>query len=98
MSAQDETNVVVIPRDFNAKEGTKLTEGLFIGKHISSGLQVKLSCARLLTVCLLALHMAGFKGVPALQGGVYDLVDKDGLPVDVVVKVSVLHALLAGPF
>ncbi|MCJ1422150.1 hypothetical protein MMC29_000029 [Sticta canariensis] len=67
LGAQDETNIIHIPRDFAAKEGTRITEGLYIGKHISSG----------------------------LQGGVYNLVDKDGAPVDVVVKIVHRHALLA---
>ncbi|KAK9792705.1 hypothetical protein WJX73_008294 [Symbiochloris irregularis] len=67
LGTQDQANILQIPRDFNAKTGVKLTEGLFIGKHISSG----------------------------LQGGVYELVDKDGAPVDVVVKVVHRHALLA---
>lgn len=44
LGTQDETNILQIPRDFHAKEGTRLTEGLFLGKHISSGLQVGLQC------------------------------------------------------
>lgn len=40
MGTADEANILQIPRDFAAKEGVKLTEGLFIGGHISSGLQV----------------------------------------------------------
>lgn len=43
LAPQDEANIIHIPRDFTAKEGTRLTEGLYIGKHISSGLQASTS-------------------------------------------------------
>ena len=32
--------ILHIPRDFTPKQGTQLTEGLFIGKPIAAGLQV----------------------------------------------------------
>ena len=39
-TARDEANLINIPKNFQAKEGTPLTDKLHIGKHISSGLQV----------------------------------------------------------
>ena len=38
-SARDEANIYHVPRNFNAKEGTRLTDELVVGKHLSSGLQ-----------------------------------------------------------
>lgn len=35
----DSCPVIVIPKGFQPKEGTKLTDDLIVGKHISSGLQ-----------------------------------------------------------
>jgi hypothetical protein len=36
----DPTSVIVVPNNFKAVEGTQLTKGMFVGKHLSHGLQV----------------------------------------------------------
>ena len=39
-AASNSLQILHIPREFAAKEGTQLTEGLYVGKHLAHGLQV----------------------------------------------------------
>lgn len=52
----DACPVIMLPKNFQPKEGTKLSEDLIVGKHLSSGLQVPLSSAFSLPKLSLLLH------------------------------------------
>ena len=59
--------ILHIPRDFAAKPGTQLAEGLFVGKHIAHGLQVQ------------ALTAANFDSQPCTEVQVCGMTFKSAL-------------------
>lgn len=83
-------DVVVVPKNFLPKQGTKLSTGHTVGKAIGAGLQV--CCSHPLLGCILLagiicnLHLQTFNH--PLQAGVYELIRTDGT----VDKVKVLKA------
>lgn len=82
-------DVVVVPKNFLPKQGTKLSNGHTVGKAIGAGLQAR--CTHSFSCILFAglicnLHLAMFNYPP--QAGVYELIRTDGT----VDKVKVLKA------